>query len=51
MSLNGPNDDVVVPNHVNKKDFEIELGVLIGKDCTDVDEASALDCVCLATLR
>ena len=30
-SVSGPNDDVVVPKNSTKSDYEVELGVVIGK--------------------
>ncbi|GLU35602.1 ureidoglycolate lyase [Trinickia caryophylli] len=41
----GPNDDVEIPRGSKKTDWEVELGVVIGKPCKYVDEASALDYV------
>lgn len=41
----GPNDDVIIPRGSTKTDWEVELGVVIGRACKDVDEASALDYV------
>ena len=42
-SINGPNDDVVLPPNAEKADWEIELGVVIGKRCAYVDKDAALD--------
>ena len=47
----GPNDNVVLPKGSTKSDWEVELGIVIGKKAQYVDEASALDyiagyCVC-----
>ena len=47
----GPNDDVVMPRGSTMSDWEVELGVVIGKPCKYVSEAEALDyvagyCVC-----
>jgi len=39
----GPDDDVVIPLGSRKSDWEVELGVVIGRDCRHVDEADALD--------
>ena len=39
----GPNDSVEIPRTSVKTDWEVELGVIIGKDCKYVDEADALD--------
>jgi len=38
----GPNDDVVIPRGSSKSDWEVELGVVIGKPAKYVDEADAL---------
>ncbi|MTH33489.1 ureidoglycolate lyase [Paracoccus limosus] len=39
----GPNDDVVLPPGSVKSDWEVELGVVIGKTARQVSEAEALD--------
>ncbi len=39
----GPDDDIVIPRNSVKTDWEVELGVVIGKPAKYVDEASALD--------
>lgn len=39
----GPNDDVVIPRGSEKTDWEVELGVVIGKTAKYVTEAEALD--------
>jgi ureidoglycolate lyase len=41
----GPNDDIEIPRGSKKTDWEVELGVVIGKPCKYVDEARALDYV------
>ncbi|MFB9953338.1 fumarylacetoacetate hydrolase family protein [Rhizobium puerariae] len=41
----GPNDDVVIPRGSVKTDWEVELGVVIGKTAKYVSEADALDYV------
>lgn len=41
----GPNDDVMIPRGSKKTDWEVELGVVIGKPCKYVSEADALDYV------
>ncbi|MGA9657843.1 MAG: fumarylacetoacetate hydrolase family protein [Asticcacaulis sp.] len=41
-SLSGPNDDVMKPRDATKMDWEVELGLIIGKTCRYVDEADAL---------
>ncbi|GAA0667533.1 2-keto-4-pentenoate hydratase/2-oxohepta-3-ene-1,7-dioic acid hydratase in catechol pathway [Sphingomonas insulae] len=42
-SLSGPNDDVVLPKDATHGDWEVELGVIIGKTCRYVSEDEALD--------
>ncbi|WP_066724182.1 fumarylacetoacetate hydrolase family protein [Sphingomonas pituitosa] len=41
--LAGPNDPVMIPKGSQKSDWEVELGVIIGKTCRHVDQADALD--------
>ncbi|HEY3539814.1 MAG TPA: ureidoglycolate lyase [Trinickia sp.] len=41
----GPNDDIEIPRGSKKTDWEVELGVVIGRPCKYVDEANALDYV------
>ena len=41
----GPNDDVLIPRGSEKTDWEVELGVIIGKTAKYVSEADALDYV------
>ena len=38
----GPNDDVIIPRNSEKTDWEVELGVVIGKPGKYIDEADAL---------
>jgi 2-keto-4-pentenoate hydratase/2-oxohepta-3-ene-1,7-dioic acid hydratase in catechol pathway len=42
-SLSGPNDDVMLPRDSTHSDWEVELGVIIGKTCRYVSEDKALD--------
>ncbi len=42
-SLSGPNDPVMLPDGATHGDWEVELGVVIGKTCRYVAEADALD--------
>lgn len=44
-SINGPNDKVVLPKRSTKTDWEIELGVVIGKKAQYVSEDKAIDYV------
>jgi ureidoglycolate lyase len=39
----GPNDDVEIPRTSEKTDWEVELGVIIGKHTKYVDEKDAMD--------
>ncbi|SAL61835.1 5-carboxymethyl-2-hydroxymuconate delta-isomerase [Caballeronia arvi] len=41
----GPNDEVEIPRNSVKTDWEVELGVVIGKEAKYIDEANALDYV------
>lgn len=42
-SLNGPNDPVMLPQDASHGDWEVELGVIIGRTCRYVPEDEALD--------
>ncbi len=39
----GPNDDVLIPRNSVKTDWEVELGIVIGKRASYVSEADAMD--------
>lgn len=41
----GPNDTVMIPRGSEKTDWEVELGVVIGKECKYATQANALDYV------
>jgi len=41
--LTGPNDTVVIPRGSEKTDWEVELGIVIGKSASYVDQTDALD--------
>jgi len=43
--INGPNDKVIVPKHSTRLDWEVELGVVIGKKAQYVSEDKAIDYV------
>src|SRR5450631_155884 len=43
--LSGPNDDVMLPKDALKGDWEVELGLIIGRTTRYVSEADALDSV------
>lgn len=42
-AINGPNDPIVIPRNAHKVDWEVELGVIIGREARYVDAAAALD--------
>jgi len=44
-SINGPNDDIIIPRGAEKLDWEVELGIVIGAIARDVDEESAESCI------
>lgn len=44
-SYTGPNEDVIIPKNSVKTDWEVELGVVIGKRASYVDENKAMDYV------
>ena len=39
----GPNDDVIIPRHSTKTDWEVELAIVIGKRAKYVEENNAYD--------
>lgn len=41
----GPNDDVIIPRNSTKTDWEVELGVVIGREARYVSETEAMDYV------
>jgi 2-keto-4-pentenoate hydratase/2-oxohepta-3-ene-1,7-dioic acid hydratase in catechol pathway len=44
-SISGPDDDVIVPRDSRKLDWEVELGLVIGRRASYVSEAEALGCI------
>lgn len=44
-AITGPNDDVVIPRGSHKTDWEVELGVVIGRRASYVERANALSYV------
>ncbi len=42
-AITGPNDNVEIPRNSQKTDWEVELGVVIGKTAKYVSEADAMD--------
>jgi len=44
-TLNGTNSDIVCPGFVKQLDYEVELALIVGKDCKNVDEKDAMNAV------
>ena len=44
-ALTGPTSDIVCPSFVSKLDYEIELAVIIGKECKSITEQETKDVV------
>ena len=42
-AISGPNDPVIIPRHGEKTDWEVELGIVIGKPAKYVSVETALD--------
>lgn len=42
-AISGPDDDVEIPRGAEKTDWEVELGIVIGKGGRYIDEADAMD--------
>ena len=49
-AINGPNDPVIIPRKSEKTDWEVELGIVIGKRASYVEEADAMSYVAGYTL-
>jgi 2-keto-4-pentenoate hydratase/2-oxohepta-3-ene-1,7-dioic acid hydratase in catechol pathway len=48
-SISGPFDDIVKPDHVRLLDYEVEIGLILGREMpvgTDITEANLADYVC-----
>lgn len=43
--ISGPSDPILMPNGGTKLDWEVELGIVIGRETRQVAEPRALDCV------
>jgi len=41
-SIIGPNDDVILPRGSRKSDWEVELGIIIGRECRYISESDAM---------
>lgn len=44
-AITGPNDDIIIPKGSTKTDWEVELGIVIGRRASYVSEAEAMDYV------
>ncbi len=44
-ALSGPFDPIILPRDSTKVDWEVELGIVIGRHVEHVSEAEALDCI------
>ena len=44
-ALCGHNDEIIIPRFVTQLDYEIELAVIIGRDCKDIDPDGARECI------
>ena len=42
-SISGPNDNIEIPNYSKKLDWEVELGLVIGKDAKNISENNSQD--------
>jgi len=40
-SLNGPNDDVILPPGAHKGDWEVELGIVIGREARNITQSES----------
>ncbi len=44
-TLNGTDSDIVCPRFVKQLDYEVELAIIIGKNCKNIEESDAMDAV------
>jgi len=44
-TLTGTNSEICSPSFVEKLDYEIELALIIGKTCKNIDESQAMDAI------
>jgi len=42
-AISGPNDDIIIPKNSKKTDWEVELGVIIGKEAKYISEHESQD--------
>tara|TARA_B100001996_G_scaffold257082_1_gene199837 strand:- start:52 stop:894 length:843 start_codon:yes stop_codon:yes gene_type:complete len=43
--INGPNDDIELVKHSKKLDWEVELGIVIGKETKNISEKESKNCI------
>ena len=44
-TLTGTNSEIRSPSFVEKLDYEVELALIIGKNCKNIDESEAMDAI------
>ncbi len=44
-TLNGTNSEIICPNFVKQLDYEVELALVIGKNCKNIDEKDAMGAI------
>ncbi|MBS3927000.1 MAG: fumarylacetoacetate hydrolase family protein [Nitrosarchaeum sp.] len=44
-TLNGTDSDIICPNFVTQLDYEVELALIIGKNCKNINEKQAVDAI------
>ncbi|MBS3922886.1 MAG: fumarylacetoacetate hydrolase family protein [Nitrosarchaeum sp.] len=44
-TLNGTDSDIVCPDFVTQLDYEVELALIIGKNCKNINEKQAVDAI------
>ena len=44
-ALNGPNDDIMLPQGSVKSDWGVELGIILGRTARDVEQSQAAACI------
>jgi 2-keto-4-pentenoate hydratase/2-oxohepta-3-ene-1,7-dioic acid hydratase in catechol pathway len=44
-TLNGADSDIVCPDFVTQLDYEVELALIIGKNCKNINEKQAVDAI------
>ncbi len=43
--ISGPYDNIILPKNSKKTDWEIELGIIIGRDCENLDEKDVMSVI------